>query len=123
MNSALAVLGSLALSSAVAPRTHGPDERAAVESCNAFGIDLYRALAAGQPENLFLSPYSMGVALTMAAEGARQETEAEMAKVLHFPPPREGARSVADVGSGSPASQSVPLSNSFSSFNRSGDSL
>lgn len=57
----------------------------AVTASNAFGIDLYRAIAASSPgDNLFLSPYSMSVALTMAAEGARGQTEAEMARVLHL---------------------------------------
>lgn len=57
----------------------------AAYSTNAFGLDLYRALADQSPdENLFMSPYSMSVALTMTAEGARGETFAEMAGVLHF---------------------------------------
>jgi serine protease inhibitor len=57
---------------------------------NAFGIELYRALCKEAPEkNLFVSPYSMSIALTMAAEGARGETEEEMAGVLHFPPSGE----------------------------------
>ncbi|MFO0872528.1 MAG: serpin family protein [Phycisphaerales bacterium] len=61
-------------------------EQPAVAASNGFGIDLYRALVKADPaHNLFISPYSMAVALTMAAEGARGETEEEMAKVLHFP--------------------------------------
>ncbi len=57
----------------------------AAYSTSAFGLDLYRVVADESPdENLFISPYSMSVALTMAAEGARGETFAEMADVLHF---------------------------------------
>lgn len=65
----------------------------AADALSAFGLDLFRHLAAAEPEaNLFLSPYSISIALTMAAEGARHETEAEMAKVLRFPtePPNAG---------------------------------
>jgi serine protease inhibitor len=51
-----------------------------------FAADLYRQLAKENPgKNLFFSPYSMSVALTMAAEGARGETAEEMGKVLGFP--------------------------------------
>ena len=58
----------------------------AVTASNAFGIDLFRKLAAAEPNgNLFISPYSMSVALTMATEGARGETENQMASVLRFP--------------------------------------
>jgi len=58
----------------------------AVAASNAFGIDLYRALANADPgRNLCISPYSVSVALTMAAEGARGETESQMAAALRFP--------------------------------------
>jgi serpin B len=54
---------------------------------NAFGIELYRAVRS-KPGNLFLSPYSVSVALTMAREGARGDTGRQMDAVLHRP---EGA--------------------------------
>lgn len=64
-----------------------PEAPAAIVT-NGLAIDLFRALGGGQQGgNLFFSPYSLAVALTMAAEGARDETAAEMAKVLHFPTP------------------------------------
>jgi serpin B len=51
-----------------------------------FAFDLYRQLAKANPgTNLFLSPYSVSSALTMAAEGARGQTAAEMGKVLGYP--------------------------------------
>ncbi|MHC5073067.1 MAG: serpin family protein, partial [Planctomycetota bacterium] len=50
---------------------------------NAFGCDLYRQLAANETGNLFVSPYSISVALTMTRTGAVGETAAQMDKVLH----------------------------------------
>jgi len=62
-----------------------PASLPAARACNAFGIELFRAVAGGAAgRNVFISPYSMSQALTMAAEGARRETEAEMAHVLHL---------------------------------------
>jgi len=49
----------------------------------AFGTDLYAKLAG--PENLVFSPASIAAALRMALIGARGQTAAEMAKVLHLP--------------------------------------
>lgn len=61
-------------------------EQSAVDASNAFGLDLYRALAAeSRGGNLFMSPYSVSVALTMAAEGAAGQTAEEMVRVLHIP--------------------------------------
>lgn len=74
----------------------------AVAASNAFGVDLFRELAKKNTSgNLFISPYSMSVALTMAAEGARAETESEMAAVLRFPKTApEGSRPISTVHSG-----------------------
>ncbi len=59
---------------------------AAVEANNAFGLDLYRKLAAkNDGKNLFFSSYSMVNALTMTAEGAREHTAKEMKAVMHLP--------------------------------------
>lgn len=58
----------------------------AVEANNAFGLDLYRQLAAeNEGENLFFSSYSLLNALTMTAEGAREHTAKEMKTVMHLP--------------------------------------
>jgi serine protease inhibitor len=58
----------------------------AVGASNAFGLDLYRRLAAEERGgNLFLSPYSVATAMTIVAEGAHGATRDEMAGVLHFP--------------------------------------
>lgn len=50
----------------------------------AFGLDLYRELSAESDESLFLSPYSISVALAMTYLGAEGETASEMADVLRF---------------------------------------
>ncbi len=58
----------------------------AVQANSDFAFDLYKQLAQENDEkNLFFSPYSISGALAMTAEGARQETAAEMGKVLRFP--------------------------------------
>jgi serpin B len=53
---------------------------------NAFGLDLYHALAklAGKDENLVFSPYSVSTALAMTWVGARNHTQTQMASVLRF---------------------------------------
>jgi serpin B len=53
---------------------------------NAFALDLYGKLAAGEHGNLFFSPNSIESALTMTYAGARGKTAAQMAAVLHLPP-------------------------------------
>jgi serpin B len=58
-----------------------------VNGNSAFALDLYQALR-GQSGNLFYSPYSISLALAMTYAGARGETEAEMAEVLHFSLPQ-----------------------------------
>ena len=55
-----------------------------VQGNNRFALELHSRLAR-QPGNLFYSPASLSMALAMTYAGARGETAAEMAKVLHFP--------------------------------------
>ena len=54
------------------------------QSTNAFGLDLWARLRE-QPGNQIVSPASIAVALDMTFAGARSETAAEMARVLHAP--------------------------------------
>lgn len=49
----------------------------------AFAVDLYHQLRSIEG-NLFFSPYSISTALAMTYAGARGNTEAQMARVLHF---------------------------------------
>ena len=52
-------------------------------SINALGVDLYGRLRS-RPGNLSIAPMSISLALAMTYAGARSETAAQMAKVLHF---------------------------------------
>ena len=57
--------------------------QALVDGNTAFACDLYAQLRSG-PDNIFFSPYSISTALAMTYAGAHGDTEAQMAKVLHF---------------------------------------
>ena len=57
------------------------DAREAGEALEAFGLDLYRALAPGRT-NMVFSPTSIALALAMARAGARGQTAAEMDAVV-----------------------------------------
>jgi serpin B len=58
---------------------------------NLFAAGLYQKLCGGD-ENLFFSPYSISTALAMAYAGARDSTEAQMARALCFPTSPEVVR-------------------------------
>ncbi|MHC4149904.1 MAG: serpin family protein [Planctomycetota bacterium] len=60
------------------------DTNAVVQGNNDFALELYAQLR-DQQGNLFLAPYSISTALAMTYAGARGRTEAQMARVLHFP--------------------------------------
>jgi serpin B len=55
----------------------------AVKASNAFGFDLYRQAREGK-DNFVCCPAGAAIALTMAAAGARGETQAEMLHALHI---------------------------------------
>jgi serpin B len=76
--------GDIALARANVPRASaGPEDAvAAGAAVNAFGLDLYRAVAKGTT-NVVLSPASIALALAMARAGARGQTAAEMDAVMH----------------------------------------
>ncbi len=65
-----------------------PDSQVVVRGNSRFALDLYAKLKA-QQGNLFFSPYSISTALGMTYAGARGDTAAQMAKVLHFELPQE----------------------------------
>lgn len=51
-----------------------------------FGLELYAQLRANDSGNLFYSPWNISTALAMTYAGAKGDTAAQMAKVLHFGP-------------------------------------
>jgi len=60
------------------------DEQVVVQGNNKFALALWAKLRVREG-NLFFSPYSISTALAMTYAGARGPTEAQMARVLHFP--------------------------------------
>jgi serpin B len=58
--------------------------RAIVEGNRKFALSLYSELR-GQTGNLFLSPFSISTALSMACSGARGQTADQMAAILRLP--------------------------------------
>jgi len=58
------------------------------EPNNAFAVDLYAKLKDAEG-NLFFSPLSISTALAMTYAGARGDTAAQMAQVLHFDLPQD----------------------------------
>ena len=73
---------SLPIKPASVDRATPEDIAAATRSGNEFALDLFGRL--DKKSNLFFSPLSISSALTMTYAGARGQTAAEMAKVLHF---------------------------------------
>jgi serpin B len=75
----LELLSALALMLAGLP----PEVRSVADANNQFAFDVYQQLR-DRGGNLFLSPYMVHKTLTMAWAGARGDTAAEMASVLHL---------------------------------------
>lgn len=74
--------------SARAPAAVELDSKETIDVINAnnqFGIELYQRISAVDSNNIFFSPFSISLALVMVYEGARQQTQAEIGKVFHFP--------------------------------------
>ena len=60
-------------------------ETVLIQGNNRFAIDLYREVCEGsEADNVFFSPFSISSALGMTYTGAKDQTAAEMAEVLHF---------------------------------------
>ena len=80
---ALGLVAAAILAASCPPGPLAAGAEAPVTGNTAFALDLYAKLKA-KPGNLFFSPYSISTALAMTYVGARGNTEAQMAKVLHF---------------------------------------
>jgi serpin B len=70
------------------PVVPAADSRALADGNTDFAFDFYQAVRS-QDGNLFFSPHSLSIALAMTYAGARGETAAQMAQVLHFNLPQE----------------------------------
>ena len=66
------------------PASTPSDQDQLVKGNAAFAFDLYQQLLSGSPGNLFYSPYSISVALSMAQAGARGETLSQMDQAMHY---------------------------------------
>lgn len=64
---------------------HAQNQNDAIVSSNSFALDLYKYLSKNEKGNIFISPYSISIAMGMTYAGANGETQAEMSKVLYFP--------------------------------------
>ena len=68
----------------MSPNVPAADEQSLVSGNNAFALDMYKALASGNTNNQFFSPYSISSALAMTYAGANGTTATEMASTMHF---------------------------------------
>ena len=69
----------------------------AARASNELGVAVYHALARDNPgKNTFLSPLSITIAVSMLAEGARDETAAEFARAMGLGAPADLANLHAD---------------------------
>ncbi|HEX9926710.1 MAG TPA: serpin family protein, partial [Anaerolineae bacterium] len=57
-----------------------------VRGLNGFAIDFYQQVKEQETGNWMYSPYSISLACSMVYAGARGQTEAQMAQVLHYLP-------------------------------------
>ena len=65
------------------PQSIKQDRDELVSGNTRFAFDLYHILTA-EKENIFISPHSISIALSMTYAGARNNTEAQMSRTLHF---------------------------------------
>jgi serpin B len=74
------------------PDVDTADMATLVEGNSSFAFELYQTLTkdtSNDEGNLFYSPYSISLALVMTYAGARDETEQQMARTLHFILPQD----------------------------------
>ena len=72
------------------PNVADTDLTTCVDGNTRFAIDMYGQLASESDNNLFFSPFSISLALSMAYGGARGITKDEMKTTMHFDTPEPG---------------------------------
>lgn len=70
------------------PEVDPNDQEALVSGNSAFATDLYSAIADDEG-NIFYSPFSISIALSMTYAGARGDTATEMEQVMHYNLPQD----------------------------------
>jgi serpin B len=83
VNDSLAQLSAFARQGKTS-RSRAPGNTALSCAHNAFGFDLFRLLSEGTWQNVFISPTSVALALSMVYNGADGETQQAMAQTLHL---------------------------------------
>jgi len=99
------------------PRQVSGDPPKVSDSNNAFAVELY-GRAREADGNICLSPYSVWTALAMTSGGARGETAAEMARVLHLTADddrvhAEAAKQMRDLKEKGDAGQELTIANAL----------
>jgi len=80
----IVLLGKTVISHAQPDPALAGDARAVAASANGFALRLYAKLNTNPKSNLFFSPTSLSMALSMTYNGAAGQTKTDMAKVLGF---------------------------------------
>ncbi len=75
------------------PQAAEEDLQKQVAGNNAFAFDLYQQIRSGD-NNLFYSPHSITLALAMLYGGAKEDTEKQIAQVLHYDLPQDKLHAV-----------------------------
>ncbi|KAI4492424.1 hypothetical protein M0804_002215 [Polistes exclamans] len=68
-----------------------------IEGTNHFSTSFFAEVASSNHGNLITSPLSVSIVLSMAAYGARGETQDEMKSVLHLPPMSQATRGYSNL--------------------------
>ncbi|XP_013912811.1 PREDICTED: serpin B6-like [Thamnophis sirtalis] len=82
LSSQMSPVTALAVEKTVSPRVENVDS---LSAANTFALNLFKKISANETSNVFLSPLSVSTALLMVMLGARNNTQAQIAKVLSIP--------------------------------------